>query len=1376
VRGPHVAPQRKPALTDPQPLRTDVGCLLSWASLGLRELHGSWLPSFLLGADVVGLDLSDNHLTALNTTVLSLFPYLLGLDLSNNALTTLPTDEEWCAGGFSVLNELYVESNQLTVLPAYLFQLTTLRTLSASHNMLQLLPLDDKWLDSALVHVDLSHNRLRSVPESLFRVPTLKYLSLAHNALIELPAADHWNLPSLTDLNLGSNPLPDLPALSGLQTPRLVSLCLSRTPAHGLPSSLASLPALKALDLSYCMNIIHIPPAIFSVRTLVSLNVRGLTLPDIPKKLTAGNVPSELLGFLRSRDVASGTFDLVNVVIMGGPATGKSLLDTSLFGKKANGALRLWQHRPARGLLGPRLATLTFRTWDLGGSYVATAVRCALRKQTLFLVTWSLIDGQSGIDALGPLLLDIYALSPCSAVIIVATHCDQHAAVMRARGKSAADIKEAVDAYRATLRHKFVRPGYPRISAMTEVGLQTGVNINLLKDLIYAAAVDVGGAYGRSGLDHPIPQAAAILIRFLRNLAEESLSGLRAPLITVAELRRLRASANALIDVPAADLTSILRLLEMHDIIARLPGLSQEDDCICLDLQWLIAASTDAMRSALRGTCNGLLQLSAIPPILGGVQCPANFHPYLLNYLERNKLCIRVDSITWLAPHALPDAQITIPAFLALSAAQRVFRRRYVLPCIPIDLWPVLLTELLPCVTSYAIISHLSPDHRVSVPYCSSETVHALSRELIESPSLTLWSRGIAFGPSPSAGFVVQQLPLSEGILGIDVCVVSPPAASDPDPVAAVMLGHVSSHIERALGRAYPGWSPSHQHVDPSVAGIFSTPATAALPTAAEGTGAGAGVLTAAPPTTNNNTAAPGRRRSTTAGEADRSSSVSRAHLLEGTGGWALDGSQRASPAHELQLVGRCELQCICMRRPEAVHFISMERCLEASTTCQSVACPLPVTEATLPARVRLDFLAPDVVLCCDAVLQGTDLVSCGEDRIDSLQFGRMADGVRVQLIARRCVRTARLDFAILSQIHFPALHAPLGLHLSPPSLVYTLPPVGTLRELLPKIQAAGLSMPLSLCCRMARQMCEALAFMHSLNFVHGALSLATVGVWSLCAHAAVNIKLLAAPVPLPHRPSATAAGFVAPEILHGNFVRRGSDKADVFAAGMVLWSMLILAPPLAGLGLPCEIHAAIACGRRPNCDDLLAAGACEPLVELLKDMWHARPSIRPTASIAAARLASPLFRYLQHTVRTTKDNRLECAVAVKSTAWLCSGDQHSSQVCASVIVGMCGGGGWVWMWVSSPDQSASTSFFRLNTHCWQITCLSFDRSKTEPVVTAGFGVAHSRILSACAVGQQVWVGTQAGDIFEFSSLQASSHYTRRTHLRGKKSFVSLLE
>jgi hypothetical protein len=84
--------------------------------------------------------------------------------------------------------------------------------------------------------------------------------------------------------------------------------------------------------------------------------------------------------------------------------------------------------------------------------------------------------------------------------------------------------------------------------------------------------------------------------------------------------------------------------------------------------------------------------------------------------------------------------------------------------------------------------------------------------------------------------------------------------------------------------------------------------------------------------------------------------------------------------------------------------------------------------------------------------------------------------------------------------------------------------------------------------------------------------------------------------------------------------------------------------------------------------------------------------------------------------------------------------------------------------------------FFRLNTHCWQITCLSFDRSKTEPVVTAGFGVAHSRILSACAVGQQVWVGTQAGDIFEFSSLQASSHYTRRTHLRGKKSFVSLLE
>jgi serine/threonine protein kinase len=95
-------------------------------------------------------------------------------------------------------------------------------------------------------------------------------------------------------------------------------------------------------------------------------------------------------------------------------------------------------------------------------------------------------------------------------------------------------------------------------------------------------------------------------------------------------------------------------------------------------------------------------------------------------------------------------------------------------------------------------------------------------------------------------------------------------------------------------------------------------------------------------------------------------------------------------------------------------------------------------------------------------------------------------------------------------------------------------------------------------------------------------------------------------------RPSAGTPAYMAPELIEG---RAYTDKADVYAFGVLLNEMLCRAPPFAGLDEQ-RVNGLVTGGRRPE----VAAGAPRPVVELIGRCWDAAAAARPSmADVCAA-------------------------------------------------------------------------------------------------------------------------------------------------------------
>jgi Leucine-rich repeat (LRR) protein len=159
--------------------------------------------------------------------------YLSDLILSDNLLSSLPSR----IGDLSYLTRLYVDRNQLIILPPDLWDLVHLSELA------------------------LSDNQLTSLPHEIGRLVNLSRLYLDRNPLTPLPS-ELWNLIRLSDLSLGDIQLTILPPeIQNLANLRYLNLYYNRLAS--LPSEIGNMVHLSRLYLygnhfntpTYCVTI-----------------------------------------------------------------------------------------------------------------------------------------------------------------------------------------------------------------------------------------------------------------------------------------------------------------------------------------------------------------------------------------------------------------------------------------------------------------------------------------------------------------------------------------------------------------------------------------------------------------------------------------------------------------------------------------------------------------------------------------------------------------------------------------------------------------------------------------------------------------------------------------------------------------------------------------------------------------------------------------------------------------------------------------------------------------------------------------------------------------------------------------------------------------
>lgn len=169
-------------------------------------------------------------------------PQIEVIDKSHCSLEDVPNFQNYSRS----LEELFLNSNSLTVLNDNVFKLTKLRRFSFSDNAILEIPPDIAKLVN-LVELDGSKNRIAEIPEQIKFLRGLQICDFSANDIESLPIGI-VQLKNLTSLTLNLCRLVQLPQDFGLLK-NLESLELRQNDLTALPPSIAGLENLKKLDV-----------------------------------------------------------------------------------------------------------------------------------------------------------------------------------------------------------------------------------------------------------------------------------------------------------------------------------------------------------------------------------------------------------------------------------------------------------------------------------------------------------------------------------------------------------------------------------------------------------------------------------------------------------------------------------------------------------------------------------------------------------------------------------------------------------------------------------------------------------------------------------------------------------------------------------------------------------------------------------------------------------------------------------------------------------------------------------------------------------------------------------------------------------------------
>ncbi len=148
-----------------------------------------------------------------------------------------------------------------------------------------------------------------------------------------------------------------------------------------------------------------------------------------------------------------------------------------------------------------------------------------------------------------------------------------------------------------------------------------------------------------------------------------------------------------------------------------------------------------------------------------------------------------------------------------------------------------------------------------------------------------------------------------------------------------------------------------------------------------------------------------------------------------------------------------------------------------------------------------------------------------------------------------------------------------------------------------------------------AREVCDALQYMHSKGMVHGDIKSLNVlldkdGKAKLCDFGLTTMGLTATTMTASNGGGTCA--WSAPEILCEG--KRHTPQSDIYSLGIVMWELLTCALPFEGL-TPYQVIGQIYSNQRPPIPNPIPSGFPAAYVELITRCWDQDPAQRPTAA-----------------------------------------------------------------------------------------------------------------------------------------------------------------
>uniref|UniRef100_A0A8C1Z9B7 non-specific serine/threonine protein kinase n=1 Tax=Cyprinus carpio TaxID=7962 RepID=A0A8C1Z9B7_CYPCA len=1159
------------------------------------------------------------------------------LDVSDNSLTDLPSSILHCLKALSSLN---ISRNKLGSFPDP--WACPLKICKASNNQIEFLPdtISIFW-KTHLMEVDISENVLKELPSYIFELEAIVSLKLCGNQISTLPSPNKWKCSCLRTLDLSRNQLGktgeptktrklaflttwhrrDPEPVCPIQFPVILRdslevLFLNDNQLECVPPSVCVLKNLSELYLSNNPGIQELPIELGQLSNLWQLDIEDLNITNIPADVRKDG-PAAVLAYLRAELRGAEPCRLLKLMVVGPPRQGKSALLEGLQTGKPSSFISTdrsihtssWDlERP--GGVKSAVDSVSFSVWDIGGpASMSTVNQCFFTDKALFMVIWNLALGEEAVANLQSWLLSIEARAPNSAVIVVGTHLDLIDTKFR---------MERVATLRAYILALCRTPsgarasGYPDITLkhLHEVSCKTLEGMDVLKRMLFQVVCSMRDISNPASchklVGRLIPksyltlQEAIKAERLRRDEADE------VQYLTDSELEQIIEQSPASDIKDYEDLQMAINfLIETGTIL----HFSDTSHGLCklyfLDAVWLSECferiiSLRGSRSVAR---NGVIKAEDLRMLLVGTGFTQQTEEQYFQFLAKFEIALPVASNSHLLPHLLPPKPaLDIHGFRHQSnnSIQRHFKMSFV----PAGFWERFIARMLISLSQMDVQAFetkrvtKNPRNHSTVIYsfAGNQQRNRCSTFRVRRSQTIYWKEGLLV--TFDGGYLsVESSDLNwkkKKSGGIKIICQS---ETRDFSAMAFITDHVNSLIEQ--------WFPA-----------------------------------------------------LTGSESDGSRLIEQYAPCP----YCSSGPRGSDP---LPLSGSSN---------STVHYFNMEDCVLAAVDKEHITCPnhpkpVPLQEL-VPELFMTDFPSRLFLLKSDLQWSEDAADVLGQGGSGTIIYRAKYRGHPVaikrfhfkkckqqslnnstdtmmkhlqSMDAARSFSEFRQEASMLHSLQHPCIVALVGISIHPLCFALQLAPLGSLNTILEERAKGSQYVPLGhmLTFKVAYQIVTGLAYLHKKNIIFCDLKSDNILVWSLELEDSVNVKLSDYGISRQSFHEGALGvegtpGYQAPEIRPGIVY---DEKVDMFSYGMVLYELLSGRRPCMGQH-QLQIAKKLSKGLRP------ALGSPEEvqfhcLHTLMQECWDTKPEKRPLAAPLMRQMQDPSFACLRYLLPCQEHSQL---------------------------------------------------------------------------------------------------------------------------------------